>query len=98
VAVTASGCSCDQMQAECPIQTSQITPEESRSENSNMLNTSRNFHDGRRSLVVSALATGPMGLAAAGAGSATDGGFLWVIKIRSAHFLRRGSKAVGPMS
>jgi hypothetical protein len=27
-----------------------------------------------------------------------DGGFLWVIKIRSAHFLRRGSKAVEPMS
>jgi hypothetical protein len=40
-------------------------------------------------LVVSVLATGPR---------TEDGGFLWVIKIRRAHFLRRGSKAVGPMS
>jgi hypothetical protein len=48
--------------------------------------------------VVSAFATGPMGLAAAGSGPTEDGGFLWVIKIRSAHFLQRGSKAVGPMS
>jgi hypothetical protein len=30
-----------------------------------------------------------------GSGPAEDGGFLWVIKIRSAHFFRRGSKAVG---
>jgi hypothetical protein len=49
-------------------------------------------------LVVSVLATGHMGLAAAGSGPAEDGGFLWVIKIRVAHFLRRGSKAVGPTS
>jgi hypothetical protein len=48
--------------------------------------------------VVSVLVMGPMGLAAAGSGPAKDGGFLCVIKIRSAHFLRRGSKAVGPMS
>jgi hypothetical protein len=46
-------------------------------------------------LAVSVLA---MGLTAAGSGPAEDGGFLWIIKIRSAHFLRRGSKAVGPMS
>jgi hypothetical protein len=51
-----------------------------------------------RGLVVCVLATGPMELAAAGSGPAEDGGFLWVIKIRSAHFLRTGSKAVGPMS
>jgi hypothetical protein len=38
-------------------------------------------------LVVSALATGPMGPAAAGSGPAEDGGFLWVPKIPSAHFL-----------
>jgi hypothetical protein len=38
--------------------------------------------------VVSVLATG----------STKDGGFLWVIKIPSTHFLRRGSNAVGPMS
>jgi hypothetical protein len=31
-------------------------------------------------LVVSMLATGPLGLAAAGSGTAEDGGFLWVIK------------------
>jgi hypothetical protein len=43
-------------------------------------------------------ATGPMGLAATGSVSAEDGGLLWVIKIRSAHFLRRGSNAVGPVS
>jgi hypothetical protein len=40
----------------------------------------------------------PTGLAAAGSGAAEDNGFLWVIKIPSTHFLRRGSKAVGPMS
>jgi hypothetical protein len=39
-----------------------------------------------------------MGLAAAGSGPAEDGGFLWAIKVCSAHFLRRGSKAVGSMS
>jgi hypothetical protein len=38
------------------------------------------------------------GHAAAGSGPAEDGGLLWVVKIRSAHFLRRGSKAVRPMS
>jgi hypothetical protein len=48
-------------------------------------------------LAVSTLATGPTGLSIAGSGPVEDGGFLWVIKIRSAHFLRRGSKAVGPM-
>jgi hypothetical protein len=48
--------------------------------------------------VVSMLTTGHIGLAAAGSGPVEDGGFLWVIKIRSAHFLQRGSKAVGPMS
>jgi hypothetical protein len=52
----------------------------------------------RGGLVVSLFATGPTELAAAGSGPAKDGGFLWAIKIRSAHFLRRGSKAVGPMS
>jgi hypothetical protein len=51
-----------------------------------------------RGLVVSVLATGPMGLAAAGSGPAEDDGFLWVIKISSPHFLLRGSKAVGPIS
>jgi hypothetical protein len=40
----------------------------------------------------------PVGLAAAGSSLTVGGGFLWVIKNRSAHFLRRGSKAVGPMS
>jgi hypothetical protein len=49
-------------------------------------------------LVVSVLATGPMECAAMGFGPAENGGFLWVIKIHIAHFLRRGSKAVGPMS
>jgi hypothetical protein len=44
--------------------------------------------------VVSVLTTGPMGLSAAGSGPAEDGGLLWVIKIRSAHFLRRGSNVV----
>jgi hypothetical protein len=41
---------------------------------------------------------GPMGLAAAGSGPAEDSGFLWVIKIHNAHFLQRGSKAIGPVS
>jgi hypothetical protein len=49
-------------------------------------------------LVVSVLAMGPTGLSVAGSGLAKDGGFLWVIKIRSAHFLRWGSRAIGPMS
>jgi hypothetical protein len=48
--------------------------------------------------VVSVLATGPTVLSVAGSGPAEDGGFLRAIKIPSAHFLRRGSKAVGPMS
>jgi hypothetical protein len=48
--------------------------------------------------MVSVLATGPTGFSVAGSGPAEGGGFLWVIKIRSAHFLGRGSKAVGPMS
>jgi hypothetical protein len=48
--------------------------------------------------VVSVLATGPMGPSVAGSGPAEDGGFLRAMKIPSAHFLRRGSKAVGPMS
>jgi hypothetical protein len=48
--------------------------------------------------VVSVLATGPMGYSVAGSNPTEDGGFLWVIKIPSTHFLRRGSKAVGPMS
>jgi hypothetical protein len=52
----------------------------------------------RGGIVVSVLATGPMGLAAAGSGPAEGGGFLRVIKIRSAHFLRRESQAVGSMS
>jgi hypothetical protein len=45
--------------------------------------------------VVRVLALGPT---VAGSGPAEDGGFVWAIKIRSAPFLRRGSKAVGPMS
>jgi hypothetical protein len=49
-------------------------------------------------LVISVLATGSIGVAAACSGPAKDSRFLWVIKIRSAHFLQRGSKAVGPMS
>jgi hypothetical protein len=49
-------------------------------------------------LVVSLLATGPTGHSVAGSSPTEDGGFVWVIKIPSAHFLRRGSKAVGPMS
>jgi hypothetical protein len=46
-------------------------------------------------LMVRVLATG---YSVAGSSPTEDGGFLWVIKIPSAHFLRRGSKAVGPMS
>jgi hypothetical protein len=49
-------------------------------------------------LVVSVLAAGPMGYSVAGSSPTEDGGFLWVIKIHSTHFLRRGSKAVHPMS
>jgi hypothetical protein len=48
--------------------------------------------------LVSVLATGTTGPKVAGSGPAEDGGFLWAIKIPSAYFLRRGSKAVGPMS
>jgi hypothetical protein len=48
--------------------------------------------------VISVLATGHTGHSVAGSNPTEGGGFLWVIKIRSAHFLRRGSKAVGPMS
>jgi hypothetical protein len=48
--------------------------------------------------VVSVLATGSMGLTAAGSGPVKDSGFLCVIKICSTHFLQRGSKAVSPMS
>jgi hypothetical protein len=44
------------------------------------------------------LATEPTGYSVAGSSPTEDGGFLWVIKIPSTHFLRRGSKAVGPMS
>jgi hypothetical protein len=51
-----------------------------------------------RGLVVSVLATGSTVQAAVGSGLAEDGRFLWVIKIRSTHFIQRGSKAVGPMS
>jgi hypothetical protein len=49
-------------------------------------------------LVVSVLATEPTGYSVAGLSPTEDGGFLRVIKIHSTHFLRRGSKAVGPMS
>jgi hypothetical protein len=55
-------------------------------------------NDALSGLVVSVLATGRMGLAAAGSVLAEDGGFLWVIKICSMHFFERGSKAIGPMS
>jgi hypothetical protein len=48
--------------------------------------------------VVSVLATGPTAATVAGSGPAEGDGFLWVLNIRSAHFLRRGRKAVGPMS
>jgi hypothetical protein len=48
-------------------------------------------------LVVSVLATGPTGYSVAGSNPTKDGGFLWVIKIPSIYFLRRGSKAVGPI-
>jgi hypothetical protein len=48
--------------------------------------------------VVSVLATEPTGYSVAGSIPTEDGGFLRVIKIHSMHFLRRGSKAVGPMS
>jgi hypothetical protein len=49
-------------------------------------------------LAVSEHATGPTGHSVAGSSPTEGGGFLWVIKIPSAHFLRRRSKAVGPMS
>jgi hypothetical protein len=44
------------------------------------------------------LATEPTGHSVAGSNPTEGGGFLWVIKIPSTHFLWRGSKAVGPMS
>jgi hypothetical protein len=37
-------------------------------------------------------------LTVVGSGPTEDGRFLWAIKVHSVHFLRRGSKAVGPMS
>jgi hypothetical protein len=46
-------------------------------------------------ILVSVLATGHT---VAGSGPAEDGGFLCVIEIRSAHFLRSRSKTVGLMS
>jgi hypothetical protein len=49
-------------------------------------------------LVVIVLATEPTGYSVAGSSPTEDCGFLRVIKIHSTHFLRRGSKAVGPMS
>jgi hypothetical protein len=49
-------------------------------------------------LVVSVLATGHMGHSVAGSNPTEGGGFLWVVKIPSGHFLQRGSKAVGSMS
>jgi hypothetical protein len=48
--------------------------------------------------VASVLVTGHTGLSVAGSNPTEGGGFLWVIKIPSAHFVQRGSKAVGPMS
>jgi hypothetical protein len=48
--------------------------------------------------MVSVLATGPTGYSVEGSILTEDGGFLWVIKIPSTHFLRRGTKPVGPMS
>jgi hypothetical protein len=48
-------------------------------------------------LVVRVPATGPTGPSVAGSGLAEDE-LLWLIKIRSAHFLWGGSKAVGPMT
>jgi hypothetical protein len=53
---------------------------------------------GSDGLAVSVLATGPTGHSVAGSSLTEGGGFLWVIKIPSTHFLGRGSKAVGPMS
>jgi hypothetical protein len=48
--------------------------------------------------VVSMLATGPTGYSVAGSNPTEGGGFLWVTKIPSTHFLWRGSKSVGPIS
>jgi hypothetical protein len=48
--------------------------------------------------VVSVLATGPTGYSVAGSNPTEDGVFLWVIKIPSIYFLRRGSKVISPMS
>jgi hypothetical protein len=49
-------------------------------------------------LLYQRLATGPTGHSIAGSNPTEGGGFLWVIEIPSTHFLRRESKAVGPMS
>jgi hypothetical protein len=56
------------------------------------------YCDALGGLAVSVLATEPTGYSVAGSSPTEDGGFLRVIKIPSAHFLRMGSKAVGPMS
>jgi hypothetical protein len=48
--------------------------------------------------VVSVLAAGLTGHSVAGSSPTEAGGFLWVTEIPSTHFLRRGSKAVSPMS
>jgi hypothetical protein len=53
------------------------------------------MHKSLDGLVVSMLSTRH---SVAGSGPAEDGGFLWVLKISSAHFPLRGSKGVGPMS
>jgi hypothetical protein len=43
-------------------------------------------------LVVSVLATGPTGHSVVGSNPTEGGGFLWVIKMPSTHFLRRHVK------
>jgi hypothetical protein len=60
--------------------------------------SSSSSSDALGGLVVCVLATEPTGYSVAGSSPTEDGGFLRVIKIHSTHFLRRGSKAVGPMS
>jgi hypothetical protein len=52
----------------------------------------------RRIISPSVVATGSTGYSVAGSSPTEDGGILWVIKIPSLHFLRRGSTADGPMS
>jgi hypothetical protein len=56
----------------------------------------KNLIDTRCGLVVSVLATGPTGYSVAGSSPTEDSGFLWVIKIRSTHFLRREVKLSVP--